>query len=159
MSGLLRRGAKVNVRDLRPRRNTPLHLACARKQPLVAKLLIEAGAKIEALAEGGQTPLFWATCGNNPRVVRLLLEQGARVGVICQAGLNSGKTPLHVAAEYGMKEIAQALVAGGAELNVRDYDGKTPLDMARQYRRSKVAEMLKEAGGRASEGNPGKDGR
>lgn len=37
------------------------------------------------------------------------------------------KTPLHYAAQNGLKDIAQLLLDGGADVNAKDVDQKTPL--------------------------------
>src|SRR5215471_12011345 len=72
---------------------TPLHAACASRWYLldparadgllaVARLLLDAGASLEARARGGRTPLGCATATassgeGNEAVIRLLLEHGA----------------------------------------------------------------------------------
>ena len=40
---------------------------------------------------------------------------------------NDGKTPLHLAAVYGHKDVAELLLANKAEVNAKDNDGDTPL--------------------------------
>ena len=56
-------------------------------------------------------------------------------------------TPLHFASAKGHKEIAELLIAEGAEVNAKDEDGKTPLDYAIGRKHSgKTGEELKAAG-------------
>jgi len=49
-------------------------------------------------------------------VAKFLIENGADVTVIAPSG---GKTALHLAAEYGEKEIAELLIAKGADVNAK----------------------------------------
>ena len=43
---------------------------------------------------------------------------------------NNGWVPLHWAIRLGHKEIAELLIAEGADVNVKGDDDKTPLDYA-----------------------------
>ena len=61
---------------------------------------------------------------------------------------NRGKTSLHRAAEKGHKEIAELLIAAGADLNAKDDDGTTPLDMADD---KEIADLLRKHGGKTGE--------
>jgi len=42
----------------------------------------------------------------------------------------NGMTPLFGAAFNGHKEVAELLIAAGADVNAKDVDGETPLDWA-----------------------------
>ncbi|MDP6735717.1 MAG: ankyrin repeat domain-containing protein, partial [Nitrospinaceae bacterium] len=57
-------------------------------------------------------------------------------------------TPLHLAAEYGHKEIAELLIAKGADVNAKDDHGQTPLDTAIQYKKPETADFLRKHGGK-----------
>jgi ankyrin repeat protein len=64
--------------------DTALHMAAVMNSVKVAQLLIERGADIEALGEGGITPLQRAAMNNYPYdravdVARLLVESGANL--------------------------------------------------------------------------------
>lgn len=58
---------------------TALHAAVTGGNPEVVKLLLRAGAPIDALDTRGTTPLMWAVATDRPRpaIVRLLLAHGA----------------------------------------------------------------------------------
>src|SRR5438445_299376 len=62
-----------------------------------------------------------------------------------------GQTPLHLAAIYGHKKVAELLLAGKADVNAKDKDGKTPLQLAEQQialnNRDDVVEFLCQHGG------------
>src|SRR4051794_2661725 len=58
---------------------TPLHMAAASGQVDKARLLIEAGARVNQQTEidGGDTPLMEAARSGHARMVQLLLDHGA----------------------------------------------------------------------------------
>ena len=59
----------------------------------------------------------------------------------------NGKTLLHYAAWKGHKEIAELLIANGANVNAKDKDGYTPLDWAA----GEIADLLRKHGGKTGE--------
>ena len=67
------------------------------------------------------------------------------------------RTPLHGAAMKGRKEIAELLIAKGADVNAKvevgDYKGQTPLDLATtfRHRRTEIADLLRKHGGKTGE--------
>ena len=62
-------------------------------------------------------------------------------------GGDVGLTPLHFATFNGHKEIAELLIAKGADVNANDIDGGTPLD----YANGVVANLLRKHGDKTSE--------
>ena len=59
-----------------------------------------------------------------------------------------GGTPLHQAVIGDHKEIAELLIANGADLNATNNDGDTPLD---ENPSSQIADLLRKHGGKTSE--------
>ena len=55
------------------------------------------------------------------------------------------------AAGYGHKEIAELLIASGANVNANDEDGKTPLDYAIEFNQTEIADLLRKHGGKTAE--------
>jgi ankyrin repeat protein len=68
-------GGNVNVRDRRG--STPLHNASYHVN--VVRVLLEAGAMVDATDKGGHRPLCFAIRNNCVDVARLLLDRGAKV--------------------------------------------------------------------------------
>lgn len=58
---------------------------------------------------------------------------------------DNGRTPLHVAAHNGNKEICQILLDNGANPAARDDNGETPADVARQQGNLDLDKMLQKA--------------
>jgi len=100
----------LNARDTDG--STPLHCACWKGNLDAAKLLLEHGAKADALRTGGHygtTPLHAAAHGNQREIVRLLLEHGAKAKLKDDEGLDAlGHTEIHkaTAAAKVLREFA-----------------------------------------------------
>jgi hypothetical protein len=94
-----------------------------------ARVLIEAGADVNARKIYGLTPILICAKMGHLQIARALIDKGADVN----AKTIDGVTPLHYISEKGDVEFARALIEMGADVNAkrnegRD-DGKTPLDL------------------------------
>jgi ankyrin repeat protein len=122
---------------------TALHAAAERGHVEITKLLISAGAALEAETRIGRyTPLHLAGRGGHGRVVIALVEAGANVDATTS---NTGVTPLHLsAAAVGGEQAVATLLDHGAQVNAREASsGQTPLMFAAAYDRSAaVGELL-----------------
>ena len=83
----------------------PLHSAVAADHTMIAKMLLEGGAKVNIAQSSGATPLHSAAQNGNIELLIVLLEAGAQVN----SRMEGGKTPADLAAEKGHKEIAKIL--------------------------------------------------
>jgi ankyrin repeat protein len=90
----------------------------------MAKVLIDAGADVNAADEFGHEPLDEVRDGD---VARLLIEKGAMIDD--QANLTEG-TPLIRAAEDDRLDVARVLVEHKANVNARNCVEETPLHFA-----------------------------
>ena len=61
----------------------------------------------------------------------------------------SEKTPLHNAAEYGHKEVAELLIAEGADVNAKDSFSITPLNYTIGH--PEIVDLLRKHGGKTGE--------
>ena len=154
--------AGANVESANAEGQTALMVVARTGHVKTAELLLEHGADVNAEEQwGGQTALMWAAAQQQPAMIRLLIEHGARVDEVGHANewqrwqsseprlkqlQVGGFTPLLYAARGGCVACVQALVAGGANLELGDPRGITPLVMALLNRHFDTAAALIESG-------------
>jgi ankyrin repeat protein len=120
---------------------TPLHLAAAFGTPKTVQLLLQHGAKIDAVSKNPQAnqPLHAALAlSRNAETVQLLLAAGADPDAL-QAG---GFSPIFSAATANRRDLAQLLLAHGAHAHLRSDQNKTPADFARERGHIDLAHWL-----------------
>ncbi|MBD8525813.1 ankyrin repeat domain-containing protein [Pseudomarimonas arenosa] len=150
---LLANGADPRASDNEGR--TALHFAALISEPDVAALLIDAGAEVDALNRDGYSPLGVACASGNWRLARFLLERkakpepaGGQPALLAAAAGDDdiggvqlllkfkakvdaqgrlGRTALLSAALAGNREIAELLLAAGADPDLADDHQVTPL--------------------------------
>ena len=147
---------------------TALHLAAQYGHRIVAKQLLDHGAKTEIHCEpfgtdmmihhrAGRTALHWAAAGDDTGgrqegLVKLLLDRGADA----TARSDSYRTALQEAVMYTRlsnvqpnPSVIQLLLDHGAHVNARDTRGWTPLHEAAFYDKHELALMLLRNGAQA----------
>jgi hypothetical protein len=151
---LLTNGAAVNCNDTDG--NTPLHFAALSAKPVVAALLCDAGAQLDAINRAGETPLVQACAAANWDLARFLLERGAKPEIghaqpalIAAASIDDDdadgvklllkrktrvdardalqRTALMAAALRGHATIVRVLLDAGARVDATDAHGTTAL--------------------------------
>lgn len=158
----------VNLKD--GRETTPLMYAAAFGSLDAMKLLLAAGADVNAKNAFSATALLW--CAHDLAKVRLLIDKGADVNVhskqgmtplviaalddgavdvvklLIEKGANPSEpgafnmTPLGAAAYSGQTAAAKLLLEKGVEVNVKDERGDTPLINAATYGNVELIRML-----------------
>ena len=108
----------------------------------VVKLLLGAGARVNATTYQNTTALLAAARMGSPATVRLLLEHGADVN----AQDSDRKSPLIWASESGSTETVRILLDRGARINRKDYLGGTALYWAARRQDNETTELLVDRG-------------
>lgn len=124
---------------------TPLHIACFSGNKGAAILLVDAGARLDALDNYKRTPLLFAVLNGDAELTELLLENGADPDIRADVP-EKGTAPLHIAAEKNNLDIARLLVEAGADINVWNDYGRTPADIAYAKANDEVAIFLAHPG-------------
>ncbi|HKM49529.1 MAG TPA: ankyrin repeat domain-containing protein [Terriglobales bacterium] len=119
---------------------TALHFACFFGQPEAARLLIESGAAVDAVAANPTRvmPLHSAASARNLEAARLLLEHGAPVNARQQAGW----VPIHAAAQNGDRPMVDLLLKHHADPKLANDEGKTPAMVAREKGHEALVALL-----------------
>ncbi|TMW57996.1 hypothetical protein Poli38472_013470 [Pythium oligandrum] len=112
----------VNVGDRHA--NTALHFAASSSKECaeeMVELLLSLGASLHAVNIRGQTPLMihiMTVREDNPAITRVFVKNGLVLNELI-----NGTTYLHMATERNLIEMAGALVAGGASINIPETNG------------------------------------
>jgi ankyrin repeat protein len=118
---------KFHVNDkMRAGGFTALHFAVSEEELNNARILLEAGADINAKNAFGETPLHRAIMTENIEVLEFLISNGADIN----AQKRNGFTPLHKAVFFQKKEVVKFLLKSGADENIKDNGEQTPKDYA-----------------------------
>lgn len=110
-------------------------------RPEVAKLLVAAGAKVNAPSQYG-TALTWAAQSRQIEVARFLISKGAAV----TGKRMDGITILMIAAEQGSTDLVRLLLANKADINAVDVAGETALSHAARRGQVAAARLLLASG-------------
>lgn len=100
-----------------------IHYATIAGNAELMKVLLNAGAQINAIDYSGMQPIHYAVINGNLKLVNYVLGVGADVN----AANKNGEQPLHLAASSGNAEIVNALIKSGANLEARNSAGLTPI--------------------------------
>jgi hypothetical protein len=108
----------------------------------VVKLLVAAGANVNARKEYKESMLLGACSSGVPEIVKILIDAGADVN----APNEYSARPLDVAAEQGQLEMVKMLLAAGAKVNARNPYGGTALQVAVLRGYKEIVKTLIDAG-------------
>jgi len=120
---------------------TALHLAAAFGTPETVQLLLDRGASVDAVSTNAQKnqPLHAALAlGRNPETIRLLLDAGADPN----ARQTGGFTAIFSAAAANRRDLAELLVARGADPALLNDFGQSAAGFARERGHAELADWL-----------------
>ena len=132
---LIDSGADTGIKD--EAGNTPLVAAVESKDTQVTDYLVRGGADVNVTNSAGKKLLVVAYEKNSLEIFTQLISGGAKVNE-----LFDGQTMLHVTVTANKLSFVNALVQGGADLNVKNSDGKTPLMVTAEKGFSNGAKLL-----------------
>ena len=110
---LLSAGADANI-PATTNGAVALHDAAYKGFPACMRLLLRAGADVNARGNDGGTPLHAASQTGRIDAATLLIAAGANL----EARSRKGNTPLRIAIFYGQREVALTLLRAGAPITV-----------------------------------------
>lgn len=127
--------------------NTMLHDACASDSYEAAQYLLTCGADGSLQNSDGNTPFSLAISQGHETIAQLLIERGESY----DRALNEQRiTMLHSACLHGMSNIAQHLLAHGADPNAKAFDDWTPVHVTAQSGHLATLRLLLLNGGHAA---------
>ncbi|CAN8070339.1 unnamed protein product [Agarophyton chilense] len=135
---LIDRGADVNARGFGNQNKTVLQQAAWRGCARTIRLLIQHGARVDAVKSGDWTALMVACARAKSAAVKQLLDAGARTHLVNR----SGETALHLSARAHCVDAVQLLVGHGADLHARTRNGRQPLHYAARAGSVECARVL-----------------
>ena len=121
-----------------PAKETALHWAARARSVGGCKLLVQAGANVNAKSTRG-TPLTYAIEADSAAIVKLLLKSGAEVS--SPSGKDQ-RSALEWAGESGFPDIVKTLLKHRAKPKPNPLSKKTPLMLACVSNHAKVAALL-----------------
>ena len=119
---------------------TALHVAARLDFVACVRLLVNGGARLDAINHEQRTPLHFAATAGSAKCAAELLECGASA----RMKDSKGQTPLHDAAMMGEVACIRALVAAGANIQAADDKQRAPLDLAMERGHERAVDVLLE---------------
>lgn len=105
---LIRRGADLKAETKTSMPWQPMHCACQEGKNAAIRVLVDAGADIEAEGQlASETPLLVAAANGRARTVRFLIEE---LGANVAARTSDGRTALFIAARNGDTAVVETLL-------------------------------------------------
>lgn len=145
---LLSFGAEINGTD---GRESPLIASVSLGAENAARVLVEAGADLEATSIYGSRALHWAAWTGAPKAVELLISHGAKIEVTCS---EFGATPLFWAVhgygpngpkvKKGQVGAARVLIAAKANVDTSNKHGLSALELSRQCEGNDMYDLLRQ---------------
>lgn len=134
---LLAAGVAVSAHDA-VHHTTALHNAAAKGHQALVRMLLEMGARVDAVDRLGVTPLTAACFYGQTKVAELLLAAGASLKVPDHADT----FPLLAAVQSGNQQLVSLLLDKGASVEDRNAEGLTAMKAAEQAGRTAILVVL-----------------
>ena len=155
IKALLDAGAKVDHVDASGQQ--PIHAVTEWGTPEMLKLLLAAGAKLDAQIKGkamdsrnGDQPIHLAAIHGNTEMVKALIALGADVNAKNACGNTVVKEVVYGGCDSNRLATLKVLLEAHADPNTADSDDRTPIDFAGFYGESDAIRLLLAAGAKPS---------
>ncbi|MHB9146880.1 MAG: ankyrin repeat domain-containing protein [Candidatus Amoebophilus sp.] len=138
---LLLNNSAVNA-DLESRNRKgicPFHMAAAKNNIDIIKLLLECGANIDIKDRIGYTPVHIAACKGHTELVKFFISHGADIKIAATDEYKNA--PIHTAVKHNHVKVVRLLLSQGANVNTKNAKGKTAIDLAQDNK--EMLEILK----------------
>ncbi|KAI8829585.1 ankyrin repeat-containing domain protein [Chytriomyces cf. hyalinus JEL632] len=116
-------GEDVSAFNLDKKEPPLVHVAVWREDAAILKLLLDAGANVDAKGEFGRTPLLAAAAQRGVGIVSLLLDYNPDIKAVDA----NKSTALDLAAGSNTGEVCELLIKRGAPMETKNKIGYTPL--------------------------------
>lgn len=137
---LIRQGADVN--ELEANGDAPLVMAAYKGYNEIVRVLLEAGADVEAVDPSMKaTALHAAAYAGRAEAAQLLVDFHIDIN---KQGPYNGYTALHDAIWQNNVEVVKVLLAAGADLTLLSNDGQSPLDFARSRNHKEIVKLIED---------------
>lgn len=146
VKGAIELGADVNKES---EHGSPLFRAVGHGNVETIKVLIDAGADLNAKHEFNRTPLNWAIANGNLEVVKVLMEAGAKSPYTPsneEYETSDAFTDLIYNCKAGEHMRVKAAILAGVPVNGVDFSGRGPLVVAAHHGKIECVKALLEAG-------------
>lgn len=140
---LLEYGADIDAK--KKRGTSALQMAAWDGNEALVRLLLDSGADIHMADDHGRQALQYAVENARSDTVYLLLVKDADIN----GGFSvekRGDTPLYKAVHFGHHELAETLIAEGADTEIRNHLGRTALHEAAAMGQDAIVRLLVECG-------------
>ncbi len=141
VKSMLAAGISPNVRE-HASGLSALMIASKQGHLAVMKVLIEAGAAIDATDQNRMTSLLWATKKGHAEAVKLLIANGTDINAVD----GSGASALTLAARGGNEAIVRLLIDNDIDLDIQNNDGWPALISAAVNGHVTIVRLLLAAG-------------
>ncbi|MBP8939963.1 MAG: ankyrin repeat domain-containing protein, partial [Agrobacterium sp.] len=113
----------------------------------ILRMILKKGANLESTNRFGGTALIPAAEKGHPEAVDMLLAAGLDVDHVNRLGWTA-LLEVTILRDGGAvsQRIVRSLLAGGADVAVKDFDGRTALAHARERGLTEIVALLKAAG-------------
>ncbi|NEO85982.1 MAG: protein kinase [Spirulina sp. SIO3F2] len=140
IKSLLAAKSPINLPDSQGR----LAIHYARTAPII-RLLIQAGANVNALAPQLGSPLQQAIRDDQLESAQMLLSHQANPNLTCDEQQCEEYSAIYSAIRHERWEILQLLLTYDVDLTIRDRNQQTPLDYAQSLNRTKAVSIIQNA--------------